>query len=118
MENLLALLLQARNVAHVHHWKVKSFSLHMALGELYDLLEEFADSLAEMSMGAHGSLGDVPHDVDLGLDKVTVLGFISQLFQALEGMKGTIPQDSWLINKYEELQASVSTIKYKMENLN
>ena len=117
MENLLALLLQARNVAHVHHWKVKSFSLHMALGELYDLLEEFADSLAELSMGAHGPLGDVPHDVDLGLDKVTVLGFISQLFQALEGMKGTIPQDSWLINKYEELQASVSTIKYKMENL-
>lgn len=117
MENLLALLLQARNVAHVHHWKVKSFSLHMALGELYELLGEFADSLAEMSMGAHGDLGEISHDHQLGFDKVDPLEFISQLYSAFESLKGSIPQDAWIVNKYEELQAAVATIKYKMENL-
>ncbi len=117
MENLLALLLQARNVANVHHWKVKSFSMHMALGELYELLTEFADSLAEMCMGAHGELGEIDHDTNTGWDKRDPLGFITQLYQGLEGLKTSIPQEAWLINKYEELQASVSQIKYKMENL-
>ncbi len=117
MENLLALLLQARNVAHVHHWKVKSFSLHMALGELYELLEEFADSLAEMSMGAHGDLGEISNDHQCSFDKVDPLEFIFQLHSALEQVKETIPQDAWLINKYEEMQAAVATVKYKIENL-
>lgn len=89
----------------------------MALGELYELLTEMADELAEMEMGAHGDLGDIAHDTSLGLDKSNATAFVVQLFSALEQIKPTIPQDSWLINKFEELQAAVSKIKYKVENL-
>jgi DNA-binding ferritin-like protein len=117
MENLLALLLQARNVAHVHHWKTKSFAQHMALGELYELLSEMADSLAEMAIGAHGDFGAVPHDEPTGWDKNSPLSFIQQLSKNLEALKTTIPQEEWYINKYEELQAAVAQIKYKLENL-
>jgi hypothetical protein len=117
METLLAVLLQARNVAHVHHWKVKSFSAHLALGELYDLLTEFADELAEMCMGAHGDLGDIAHDSSLGFDKTNPEKFIADLASGLLGLKDGIPQDSWIINKFEELQAAVSKVKYKIENL-
>lgn len=117
MENLLSLLLQARNAVHVLHWKTKSFSLHLALGELYDILSDMADELAEMSIGAHGDLGEVPLSglsIEPGLPPEV---FIQQLFDILAKIKPSIPQDDWLINKYEELQAEVSKIKYKIENL-
>lgn len=117
MENLLALLLQARNVAHVHHWKVKSFSLHMALGELYELITSFADELAEMAMGDDQDIGNIEWDEQTGWDKTDPLAFIIQLHQQLEGLKQTIPQEDWLINKYEELQGEVARVKYKAENL-
>ena len=48
MENVLRILQMAQRVAQMWHWKVKSFSLHMALGELYEKLGQFADDLAEM----------------------------------------------------------------------
>ncbi len=120
MENLLALLLQARNVAHVHHWKTKSFSLHLALGELYEQLTEFADALAEMAMGDLGDndkLGSIAWDEQTGWDKGDPLAFIAQLHHYLEDLKPTIPQQDWLVNKYEEMQANVAQIKYKMDNL-
>ena len=117
MENLLALLLQARNVAHVHHWKTKSFAQHLALGELYELLTELADELAELDIGAHGDFGPVPHDEPAGWDKNDPLTFIRQLYSNLEALKPTIPQEPWYINKYEELQGAVARIKYKLEQL-
>jgi hypothetical protein len=120
MENLLALLLQARNVAHIHHWKTKSFAQHLALGELYDLLSSMADSLAEMYMGKGSDLGTMPMTephVFAGLDMSSPLGFVQQLWSFLEGAKSTIPQEDWFVNKYEELQGSVAQIKYKLEQL-
>lgn len=120
MENLLAILLQARNVAHVHHWKTKSFSLHLALGELYEQLTEFMDSLAEMAMsdmGDNDKLGSIAWDEPTGWDKGDPLAFITQLHQNLEDLKSTIPQKDWLVNKYEEMQGNVAQIKYKMDNL-
>jgi hypothetical protein len=120
MENFLAILLQARTVAHIHHWKVKSFALHLALGELYELLTEFADELAEMYMGKGRELGTLPMTephVFAGLDMFSPIGFIGQLFTFLEDAKDQLPQDTWLINKYEELVAAVARVKYRAENL-
>lgn len=119
MENLLALLLEAQNVAHIHHWRTKSFAMHLALGELYEQLSEFADELAEMYMGDIGNndIGPVEWESRTGWDKSSPIGFISQLHEVLEKLKSSIPQKDWLINKYEELQAAVATVKYKMENL-
>lgn len=121
MENLLALLLQARNVAHVHHWKVKSFSKHVALGELYELLTLFTDQLAEMHMGELGDndqLGDIVYNSPIGYDTTNATEFVTQLHTNLESLKPTLPQKDWLINKYEELQAEVARVKYKVDNLN
>ena len=38
MENIIRNLLMAQRAAHVHHWKTKSFAIHLALGELYEAL--------------------------------------------------------------------------------
>ena len=120
MENILALLLQARNVAQVHHWKTKSLSQHLALGELYEQITEFMDTLAEMAIGELGDndkLGSIEWDDRTGLDKGDPLAFITQLHYILAEQKSLIPQIDWLINKYEEMQANVAQIKYRMDNL-
>jgi DNA-binding ferritin-like protein len=117
MSELLTLLFQARNIAHVLHWKSKSFSMHLALGELYETLISFADDLAEMYMGRHGTDFDIDANATSDLDQHDAANFIKQLDDKLEGMKSTFAQEDFLINKFEELQAVVSQTRYKLENL-
>jgi VanZ family protein len=117
MGNVIRILLMAQRCAHVHHWRVKSFSLHMALGELYDELTEFADELAEMYMGTFGSDINIPQSDPNGFDETDPVLFIGQLHSALKELEHTFPQEGFLVNKYQELQGVVSRIKYKIENL-
>lgn len=117
MENILRILQMAQRVSQMWHWKVKSFALHLALGELYEKLGEFADELAEMYMGKYGDEFHVPLSDPNAFSESDPLEFIRQLQSTLEQLESTCPQDGFIVNKYQELQAEVSRIKYKMEQL-
>jgi hypothetical protein len=117
MDVVLGNLLIARNVAHMWHWKVRSLSLHLALGELYDGLGDFLDELAEIYMGKYGTDGHIPLSDPNPFSEEDVGEFIRQLTAYLEFAHEIIPQDGFIVNKFEELQAAVSKIKYKVENL-
>lgn len=117
MANLMGQLMKARSVAHMWHWKVKSFALHMALGELYEGLTDMMDQLMEMYMGKYGTEAHVPMSDPNAFSEQDPLEFIRQLDDFLASQESRIPQDGFLVNKYQELQGMVSTVKYKMENL-
>lgn len=117
MKNVLEILLAAQRVAQMWHWKVKSFSLHLALGELYDGLTKMMDELAEMYMGKYGVDDHIELSLPNPFSEQDPIEFIRQLQSVLEQLETTIPQDGFITNKYQEIQALVSTIKYKMENL-
>lgn len=117
MEELLGTLFQARNVAHILHWKTKSFAAHLALGDLYDSLVTFADDLAEMYMGRHGTDFKIDLNNSSDFDQEDAVNFIGQLDSKLESVKDSFAQEGFLINKFEEVQALVSQTKYKLENL-
>ena len=117
MANLMGQLMKARSVAHMWHWKVKSFALHMALGELYEGLTDMMDQLMEMYMGNYGTEAHVPMSDPNAFSEQDPLEFIRQLDDFLASQESRIPQDGFLVNKYQELQGMVSTVKYKMENL-
>lgn len=117
MANLMGQLLKARNVAHMWHWKVKSFSLHMALGELYEGLGDFMDELMEMYMGKYGTDAHIPLSDPNAFSEQDPLEFVRQLCDFLASQERSIPQDGFIVNKYQEVQAMVAKIKYKMENL-
>jgi hypothetical protein len=117
MINLISLLLKARDTAHMWHWKTKSFAQHMALGDLYEGLLELSDELFEMYMGKYGTIGHVELSIPNPFSEQDPVEFVRQLFAFLEGQEKLIPQDGFLVNKYQELQALVSRTKYKMENL-
>lgn len=117
MDNILRNLLMAQRCAQVHHWKVKSLSLHLALGDLYETLQDFADELAEFYMGMSGQTVNPPQSDPNHFHEQDPLIFISQLHTLLSELKSSVPNEGLLVNKYEELQGEVARIKYKMENL-
>lgn len=117
MANLMGNLLKAQSVARMWHWKVKSFALHMALGELYEGLSDMMDQLMEMYMGRYGTEAHIPMSDPNAFSEQDPLEFIRQLDDFLASQESRIPQDGFLVNKYQELQGMVSTVKYKMENL-
>ncbi len=117
MAELAGHLLKAQNVAKMWHWKVKSFALHLALGELYDQLNSLTDELMEIYMGKYGTEAHVPLSDPNPFSEQDPIAFISQLHLYLEKQHDQIVQDGFIVNKFEELQAAVARIKYKMENL-
>jgi len=117
MANLVGVLLKARDTGHMWHWKVKSFSMHLALGELYEGLLEMTDELFEMYMGRYGTDAHVELSMQNPFSELDPCEFVRELDSFLEDQHDLIPQDKWLVNKFEELQAMVSRIRYKMENL-
>lgn len=117
MENILRILQMAQRVSQMWHWKVKSFALHLAFGELYEKLGSFADDLAEMYMGKYGVEGHIPMSDPNAFSEQDPIEFIRQLCDSLEQLSGSFPQDGFLVNKYQELQGDLSRLKYKIENL-
>lgn len=117
MATVVGHLLLARNVAHMWHWKVKSFALHSALGDLYDGLSDMTDDLMEMYMGRYGTDTHIDLSPQNVFSENDALEFIRQLDEYLAMAEHDIPQDGFLVNKFQELQGMVSQVKYKMENL-
>jgi len=63
IEELIARVFYARNVAHFEHWRaegVGGFSRHMALGDFYDKVIEALDTLVEAYQGAFELVGTIP----------------------------------------------------------
>lgn len=124
MENIIRNLFMAQRCAHVHHWQTKSFAAHLALGELYEALVEFADELMEMYMGGPGGT-DSPYGATIKVaqsdpnhfSEQDPLEFIGQLHRVLGELSTSFPQEGYLVNKYQELQGFVARVKYKLENL-
>jgi hypothetical protein len=114
INELLAMLFKARDVTHKLHWGTKSFSVHMALGDLYETLIDLADELAEMYMGKYGDLKVPESTIQFTMNPEQ---FIIELSRSLEAFKSHMVQDGWFINKYEELQGEVQRVAYKIKNL-
>ena len=62
IEQLIARVFAARNATHIAHWKTKSFSEHMALGDFYDGVIDTVDKLVECYQGNFGLIGVVPQN--------------------------------------------------------
>jgi DNA-binding ferritin-like protein len=63
IEQLIARVFYARNVAHFEHWRATgegSFAKHMALGSFYEEVIEEIDDLVEAYQGAFKLIGNIP----------------------------------------------------------
>ncbi len=71
IEQLIARVFYARNLAHFMHWRAKgegSFAKHMALGEFYDNVIDAIDPLVEAYQGAFDLIGAIPTPENVSSD--------------------------------------------------
>lgn len=63
IEQLIARVFYARNVAHFEHWRATgtgSYAKHQALGSFYEEVIEAIDDLVEAYQGAFDLIGSIP----------------------------------------------------------
>lgn len=58
MEELISRVFTARDVSHREHWRTKSYSQHMALGDFYDEIIEQIDEIVECFQGQYGLVSE------------------------------------------------------------
>lgn len=59
IEDLVSKVFADRHVAHLAHWRTKSFSVHMALDEFYNGVIDGIDAIVEAYQGYVALIGDV-----------------------------------------------------------
>lgn len=117
MDSIITQLFSARDTAHRLHLKVRSFSAHIALGELYELLVEKADQLAETYQGKYGIIPQ-SSTATINMDSNDPIVFIRQLATWVESVKQLLNKDdSHILNIWDEVIAAVYRVKYKLETL-
>lgn len=57
--DLVQELFHSRNVMHLAHLKTTSYAAHVAIGDYYDAVLDFADELVETAQGCEGKLLDI-----------------------------------------------------------
>ena len=53
-EEFVGMVLQDRDLAHIAHWKTKSYAEHKALNEFYDAILDLVDGFVEQYQGYYG----------------------------------------------------------------
>lgn len=112
IEPLIEKIFQLRNMAHIAHWKTKSYSEHKALEEYYEGVIIDLDRLIETYQGAFGLVGKIePESKSIKKD-------IKEQALWLTENRAEIAQSIPAIeNILDELTALHMKTLYKLENL-
>lgn len=114
--DLIMKLLHTRTNAHVLHLKSRSYAQHVALGEFYDALPDFADRIAEAHQGMYGLIETYPPTYRHVDDPQTLVGALGDWVEA-NRYKACEKDDTALQNIIDELLAQCATTAYKLRFL-
>jgi hypothetical protein len=110
IKDLIERMFDARNAAHLEHWKTNSYAQHKALGGYYEDVIETLDSLVEAYQGAFGLVGVSETDNIIKMINDELLW----LNENREAIAKGVPA---LENILDDLTALHMTTLYKLENL-
>ena len=117
MNEFIATLFLARELAHRYHLSTKSYSQHKALQNFYEDLLDLIDDLAEMTQGAHGML-DIPVLTEKQSYKEPLYCIVDKLkYVETNRYKAYSQKDTALQNKIDEIVEVFLRTIYKLENL-
>ena len=118
IEQLIARVFYARNVAHFEHWKAKgegSFAKHMALGEFYNAVIEDIDKLVEAYQGAFSLIGNIPAPQAEGVDALSLLEGDAEWIE--ENHEDICKGNRAVANLIDTLTGTYLSTIYKLRNL-
>lgn len=112
-------LLDSVSITHMHHFMVTgqgSYAKHMALGELYDEIQELTDGLAEEVMGTYNFglhfVGDHSYKVSDSL-----LNDTQAIYNFIEAHRGALGPRSHIQNSVDGLCTALAHALYKLRRL-
>ena len=108
--DLLHFLLEAASQIRVLHWGTLSYSEHVALGDLYEAIDDATDKIAEALMGAQGERLQLKGTLEL-VDYAEGMpsNYVAGIGQALESITG-LPTD--ILNTRDDLLGAVHKASY------
>lgn len=109
-------LLQSRNQAHIYHLQANSYAQHKALQKYYESIVDLVDALVESYQGQYGILRGYKMASSIKEDDNPTLYF-EGLGKFVESVKANLPQDTFLVNQYDEVSSLVQSTKYKLKFL-
>lgn len=115
IEELVSRVFAARNVAHLAHWKTKSYAQHVALGDFYDSIIDQLDALVEAYQGQFGLIGNVALKAPAKAEIISYLE--SELAWMNESYEEITKDNSSLDNLLQNIVATYQSTLYKLKNL-
>jgi len=121
MEELITLLMQSRNLLHVLHLKALgsgSYTEHIALGGLYDILPTHIDSLAETYQGITEELLNLNTFPEYTTTSGTSLDYVKFINRTISNIRTKEElKHSVIQNMIDTLQGDFYTTIYKLRFL-
>ena len=114
--DLISKVFTTRNLMHFAHWNTKSFSSHMALGDLYDAVVEDIDAIVEVYQGKFGLINDLHCDAAILPQDITK--HVKEEAAWVEENRTFISKGETSIeNLIDNLIGHMHRTVYKLENL-
>lgn len=110
-------LLESITIAHILHLQQGgpgSFARHMALGDLYDGLDDLTDSLIEEYQGCYDLVTDYKATYTTPGD---ALSFVDELYDYVQANRFDLSDESHIQNRIDEICSLISRTKYKLRFL-
>lgn len=114
MAEFLAALLHSGTITHFMHWTTKSRSDHTALGEYYPKIIELTDKLAESFFGKYKKITKFPTDFHSATEP---LEYMEGLQSFVAEARQSLPQDTELQNRIDEIAELINTTVYQLKDL-
>ena len=106
----------ARTVAHILHFKARSYAQHIALNEFYDGIVPLVDSLTEAYQGDYGIIDDYPTTFRMFPDGAALLEDLADWI--VENRADIADEgDTHLQNIIDEMMALIRSTQYKLKFL-
>jgi hypothetical protein len=107
-------MLHSATITHFQHLATKSYAQHKALQKYYEAIPDSVDAYAEAYQGRHGLI--TGYDVEFHKHR-DPKAYVKGLLTFLDEIKPTLPKDSDLVNLFDAVLNDVTSLKYKLENL-
>lgn len=112
---LVAELLESVTIIHKMHLlaKSRSYAEHVALGEFYEEIGDFADSIYEQFAGQTSTV-DIP---EATIKEMTPINYLEKLVIFVEYTRKSSEEFSHLQNQMDEVKSLIYGTLYKLKNL-
>jgi DNA-binding ferritin-like protein len=96
------------------HWQTKSFARHNAYGGMYEKLDDFIDTFAEVSMGKYGRIVFKNTSLNIfDIESPELSDYLTGVVEFLNSISDKLDEtDTDLLNLRDEILAETNKLKY------